>query len=50
MSSLNATSFDAALPARLRIRKMRGLPRAAVWVFLIGTPWVVMVQAVRLVF
>lgn len=50
MSSVNATSFDAAVPAQPQIRKMRGLPRAAVWVFMIGAPWVVIVQAVRLIF
>ncbi|CAO3430487.1 hypothetical protein [Azospirillum doebereinerae] len=54
MSSFNATSFETAAAAvdaaEPQVRKMHGLPRAAVWVFMIGAPWVVIVQAVRLLF
>ncbi|MCG5243727.1 hypothetical protein [Azospirillum doebereinerae] len=53
MSSFNATSFETAAvdtAVEPQVRKMHGLPRAAVWVFMIGAPWVVIVQAVRLFF
>lgn len=50
MSIYNATAFDAVPSAEPQVRKMRGLPRAAVWVFMIGAPWVGIVGAVRLFF
>ncbi|WP_199231610.1 hypothetical protein [Azospirillum sp. TSO35-2] len=49
MSIYNA-SFDAAPTAEPTVRKMHGLPRMAVWAVMIVTPWVAIVQAVRLVF
>ncbi len=48
MPSDNATPFDAVPSATPQIRRMRGLPRVAVWVFMIAAPWVVLVQAARL--
>lgn len=53
MSSFNATSFEAGsidTAAEPQIRKMHGLPRAAVWAVMIAAPWVAIVQAVRLFF
>ncbi|MBP2302844.1 hypothetical protein [Azospirillum picis] len=50
MSIYNATSFEAAPSAEPQVRKLRGLPRVAVWTVMIGAPWVVIVQAVRLFF
>ncbi|CAO3433791.1 hypothetical protein JHL17_22850 [Azospirillum sp. YIM B02556] len=50
MSIYNATSFEATPSAEPKIRKMRGLPRLAVWTVMIGTPWVLIVEAVRLIF
>lgn len=50
MSIYNAASFEAAPSVEPKIRKMRGLPRVAVWAVMIGAPWVVIVQAVRLIF
>lgn len=50
MSIYNATSFEATPSAEPKVRKMSGLPRLAVWTVMIGAPWVVIVQAVRLIF
>nr|WP_222528831.1 hypothetical protein [Azospirillum sp. 412522] len=50
MSIYNATSFEAVPSAEPKVRKMRGLPRLAVWTVMIGTPWVLIVEAVRLIF
>nr|WP_295831081.1 hypothetical protein [uncultured Azospirillum sp.] len=50
MSIYNAASFEAPPSAEPKVRKMSGLPRLAVWAVMIGTPWVVIVEAVRLIF
>ena len=50
MSISNATSFEAAPSTEPKVRKMHGLPRLAVWTVMIGMPWVVIVEAVRLIF
>ncbi|WP_199902236.1 hypothetical protein [Azospirillum sp. B506] len=50
MSIYNAASFEAIPSVEPKVRKMRGLPRLLVWTVMIGTPWVVIVEAVRLIF
>lgn len=50
MSIYNAASFEAAPSVEPKVRKMSGLPRLAVWTVMIGTPWLLIVEAVRLIF
>lgn len=46
-ASASASAEVADQPA---VRRMSGLPRAAVWAVLIVAPWVAIVQAIRLAF